>query len=82
MNLDLEWSDDLRRGERPEIRAAIDRLKATVIPYTSCVRCRTRAATHLIDHRKRGVCGGCADVWRSLSPVQRMQARNDFARRD
>jgi hypothetical protein len=78
---DLEWSDDLRRGERPEIRAAISRLRAAVLPHTQCVRCRNRTATHLIDSGKRAVCGVCADDWRSLTPMQRMQARTDLARR-
>jgi len=77
----LEWSDDLKRGERPEIRAAIAAVRTALVPRNPCQRCRNRAATHLIDQCKRAVCASCADIWRSMTPLERAQSRIDFARR-
>ena len=77
----LEWSDDLRRGERPEIRAAIAAVRSALVPKNPCARHRDRIATHLIDQCRRAVCADCAQAWRSMTELERMRARIDFASR-
>ena len=68
-----EVSDDVRRGERPHIAAAL----ALGRQLGLCTRCQRREAVALIDSRgtPRGVCGACAQAWRELSPLERRAAR-------
>jgi len=81
MNFPLERSDDRRRGEMLHIRKSLEHV-AGLGPHQKCAHC-SRTATHVIDARRtpRAVCEDCAGRWRGLSPIQRHQARNDWARR-
>jgi transposase-like protein len=85
MSVPLEWSDDARRGERPEIRAAIEQVRQTLsLNVVTCSRCRRQTATHLIgvrSNKPRAVCGGCASEWSALTPNARASAATDWARR-
>jgi hypothetical protein len=78
----IEHSEDRLRGSTmAHLKQAITAVRS--MPSTlQCANCRG-TATHLIDTRNtpRAVCSGCAKTWNAMSPLQRAQSRNDFARR-
>jgi hypothetical protein len=82
-DLPFERSDDRARATMPHVRAAIAQLASLRNGTFRCARCRTRAATHVIDSTQtpQAVCEGCAGEWRTLSPRQRDEARLEFERR-
>jgi len=73
----VERSDDLRRGDMPHLRKAIEQLSG--LRSVNCARCRTERATHLIAAMRspKAVCSRCASTWAALSPLER---RGDLLR--
>ena len=77
----IEYSEDRRRGERPELRKIIEAVRGRLTRKTACATCR-RGIVHrddavLIDvyNRPRVVCRGCYGTWERMSPVERRQTR-------
>jgi hypothetical protein len=75
---DLEISDDRHRGAMPHLQRAIAALRG----LGPCYRCQ-QPSLHLIDAfgTPRAVCDRCAEAWRGLLPLQRMQSRQDYLSR-
>jgi len=71
----IEYSDDRRRGERPEIRRALEQLRT----LGKCSRCGRPAAA--IIGATRAVCRRCCDDWLALTPMERRATRVEWARR-
>ena len=73
----LEYSEDRRRGDRPELRKLIDAVRGRLTSKVDCSRCKRGHGTHLIDtfRSPRVVCRDCFWRWADMTPVERRRER-------
>lgn len=69
----IEYSEDRKRGERPDLKPVIEAVRGRLNAQARCKVHPREAGTHLIDiyRSPRVVCDSCYRAWCDMTPIER-----------